>query len=339
MPRKQSFHILFVFLLLAGLLGAEIAPALAAPIYIDPLSTANDLIAAVNELRASNGLAALKVNSALMAAAQSHSNYQATTGQGTHTGSGGSRPVDRASAAGYGGGASIFISENIAWGGSMNVSAAIRIWQGDSLHLNTMLGSSYTDAGAGVATSGGNSYFTLDVGYVAGSPGPTRAPGTTSPGAQVTFLYDANPFMTVTPQPDGAIVHTVQEGQALWNISAAYGVTIDELLKLNNLTNTSVIFVGQKILVRAAGPAMSNTPAGTDTPAPPTPTRTRRPTMTARPDTPTGAAPAASSTPAAGKKIPAMPKSLAEILQWAIIALVGGGLILMLAGGLLNRRG
>lgn len=62
------------------------------------------------------------VNKALMASAQAHSDYQAEIGQVTHSGQGGSRPRDRAIAFGYGGGATVYVSENIA--GGMNMSAA-----------------------------------------------------------------------------------------------------------------------------------------------------------------------------------------------------------------------
>ncbi|MDX1437480.1 MAG: CAP domain-containing protein, partial [Anaerolineales bacterium] len=83
--------------------------------------SAADLIAAVNALRASNGLPPLQADSALMSIAQAHSNYQASIGSVTHTGAGGTRPRDRAAAAGYGGGATIFVSENIAGGTNLSV--------------------------------------------------------------------------------------------------------------------------------------------------------------------------------------------------------------------------
>ncbi len=121
--------------------------------------SASALIGAVNQLRAANGLPPLQVNSILMSIAQGHSNYQASIGSVTHTGPGGSRPRDRAAAAGYGGGGTIFISENIAGGANLSVSEVISWWQGDAPHLNTMLGSQYVDVGAGVAVSGNYVYY------------------------------------------------------------------------------------------------------------------------------------------------------------------------------------
>jgi len=81
-----------------------------------PTNSAYDVIAAVNQLRAANGLPPYQVNGSLMAAAQSHSEYMAANGIVSHTGSGGSRPRDRAIAAGYGGGNQVYVSENIAGG-------------------------------------------------------------------------------------------------------------------------------------------------------------------------------------------------------------------------------
>ena len=114
------------------------------------VASASELIQLVNQLRAANSLPAYRVNNALMAAAQAHSDFQAETGTTSHTGKGGSRPRDRAVAYGYGGGATVYVSENIATGTSLSAGEALGWWQGDSLHLNTMLSTSYRDAGAGV---------------------------------------------------------------------------------------------------------------------------------------------------------------------------------------------
>lgn len=289
-----------------------------------------DLIAAVNQLRAANGLPQYTVNSALMAAAQAHSEYQASIGQGTHTGAGGSRPRDRAAAAGYGGGAAIFVSENIAWGSSMTAQSAVAMWQGDSLHLNTMLGSEYTDVGAGVATAGGVTYLTLDVGYVAGSPGSGAANPTGSAPAAATA--DFNPVITATPNPDGSIIHIVEPGQTLWTIAVIYQVPLDELKRLNGLT-LNTIYAGQKLVIRPAGAVASATPAPaagqlTSTPTRPIPT----PLPTATPlFSPT---PLATPLPAAEFS----PRPSQEAVLIPIIILIIGGLLLIILGRALSQR-
>ena len=214
----------------------------------------------VNQVRAGYGLAPLEVNSALMTAAQGHSDYQASIGSVTHTGAGGSRPVDRAVAAGYGGGAKVFISENIYGGSNTSPQQAVDWWQGDPPHLNTMINAAYRDVGAGVATNGTAVYYTLDAGYTSGSPGsgntpapsngttPTHLPGATSGSTAVVII----PVQAATPGPDGSIFHIVQQGQALWNIAAIYKIPLPELIALNGLTQNSFIHPGEKILVRPA---------------------------------------------------------------------------------------
>jgi len=90
--------------------------------------------------------------------------------------------------------------------------------------------------------------------------------------------------VTVTPMPDGSMIHEVQSGQSLWAIAIAYGVKIADLVKLNSqLSPTNpVIYTGEKIIVRGTSqPTLS--PTVTDTPFP----VTRTPTITKTPRAPT----------------------------------------------------
>ena len=76
-----------------------------------------------------------KLNSDLMASAQAHSEYQAANQDTMRTGVDGSTAKDRAISAGFGGGATVFVSENIASGVNISPDRAVQVWQGDSLHL------------------------------------------------------------------------------------------------------------------------------------------------------------------------------------------------------------
>jgi LysM repeat protein len=224
---------------------------------------AYDLIAVVNQLRTSNGLAPYQINAALMASAQAHSDYQASIGSITHTGAGGTRPKDRAVAAGYGGGATVYVSENIAGGMTMDTQGAVQMWQADSLHLNTMLEANYVDVGAGVATSGNMTYFTLDAGYVAGAAGSSGSSGSAAasgssnlPAASTIAAY--SPVLVSTPKPDGSVVHEVQPGQSLWSIAANYKIALPDLLALNGFTSNTYIYPGDKILIKPSEIAPSS---------------------------------------------------------------------------------
>jgi LysM repeat protein len=298
----------------------------------DPYS----LIDAVNNLRAGNGLPAYQVNGILMSIAQAHSDYQASIGQVTHTGPGGTHPRDRAAAAGYGGGGTFFISENIAGGIDLSVDGAISMWLGDDPHIQTMLGANYQDIGAGVSVANGFVYYTIDVAYMAGgssySPVATYTPG----GPTAIPIYAVQ---TSTPNPDGSTIHTVQSGQTLIGIAKAYGVLVAEIKDLNNLTSDD-IYVGDKLIIRLA-----STPGPTSTfTASATPTRsatpTHRPTRTATPSatpvvSPTAVLLAAGSS---GGTSQGGSDLVGNILVVVIVALAVGGVILMIVGSLLKRR-
>jgi len=77
------------------------------------------------------------------------------------------------------------------------------------------------------------------------TPSPTQ-PGTV-PGTTVTPT-DTAPTPTPT-QPGGAVYHTVVKGDTLFSISRRHGTTVDEIVKLNGLTSTT-ISIGQVLRVK-----------------------------------------------------------------------------------------
>jgi len=329
MRRKSTLVWLLLLLLLFGLAGSVSRGKAQAG---DPGS----LIDAVNTLRLNNGLPPYQENSILMSIAQGHSDYQASIGSVTHTGAGGTRPRDRAAAAGYGGGGTFFISENIAGGTDLSVDGAISMWLGDDPHIQTMLGANYRDIGAGVAEAGGFVYYTIDVAYVAGS-GNYVPPNTVTPGGPTALPYYA--VTTVTPMPDGSVVHTVLAGQNLTLIAKAYGVLVPEIMDLNYLTGPD-IYEGEKLLIRKAGtPMPTATEAATSTPtraATPTRKPTRTPTASATPAATTTQAALAQAVSKDGPGSASDP--IGNILVIAIVVLAGGGVIFMVAGSLIKRR-
>ena len=316
--RKLFFLLIPALLILALCLGGLPARAQAG----DPYS----LIAAVNQLRVANGLPELQVNSILMAVVQAHTDYQASDWRGDPYQRGRFAPRDRAAAAGYGGGATFFISENIGGGTNLSIAEVVTWWQGDDLHLNTMLGANYAEIGAGVAVAGDVVYYTIDTAYVAGG---SYVPLATSAVTAVPIYY----VTIATPNVDGSVVHIVRSGQTLIGIAQAYGVSVAEIKALNNLTSDE-IYVGDALLIRPAGTAVP-----TETPTP-THTATRAATST-RPPTRT-----ATAVPSSAADIPtptsapdgAAPDVLGNILVVMIAIMAIGGIVLMVAGGLLKRR-
>lgn len=135
-------------------------------------------------------------------------------------------------------------------------------------------------------------------------------PGTVQPTGSPTPTI--TPAPTLTPRADGAIVHLVGPSDTLYGISLQYGVSYDSLIQLNNLSRTSILTIGQIIMVKPGTgtlgpsstplatattiptqgtPTLTPTPAPavTQTPLPPTPA----PTNTAQPIQPAGGSNAA----------------------------------------------
>lgn len=51
-------------------------------------------------------------------------------------------------------------------------------------------------------------------------------------------------------------VHTVRRGDSLWKISRRYGVTVDELVRWNDVGRATVLSLGQRLIVSAAQPPL-----------------------------------------------------------------------------------
>lgn len=230
------------------------------------------LIQLVNEFRAANGLPPLAVNAALMAAAQGHTNWQAATGQHSHTGEGGSTPQGRANAAGYHG----TVYENVAGGtlGYVSLTWAMQFWKDSSVHRATMLSRS-ADIGVGIAENSRDVFFVLVVGspstvgppptQVTQLPGSqkesTKAKESTATPAQVALVVV--PIVIATADAAGSVIHVVQEGQTAWAISARYGISLDELLSLNRLTRSSVLRPGDRVYIKLGEGQSAPAPAST----------------------------------------------------------------------------
>lgn len=283
--RSATLHKLgriFISLGVSLMLGAAQTMADAIPIQnkapaVQPLISINstELASAVNQLRLENGLNALNVEPILMQTAQTHAAYMAATGNVTHYGADGSRPFQRALAAGYpvAGDLSLggFYSQNILAGPGMSVEQIIEIWMGDAPHQNTMLSPNRSDIGAGIAWVGNYGYYVIETGL------RSSQPVSYTPAAGEAPMQDSiviAPRTTSTPQSDGAIIHTVHSGETLWSIAAVYGLAVDQLSALNQINPNRFIYPGDQLKIQEAHTA---TPTASPTPRP---TSTRRPRLT-----------------------------------------------------------
>lgn len=150
-------------------------------------------------------------------------------------------------------------------------------------------------------------------------------------GSPATAAPTIAPLLTATPNPDGSVVHEVQPGQAPWSIAVAYGVTLQELYQLNQLSEGAIIRPGDKLLIRPAPP----TPTATLTrePSPTLPPTSIRPSATPTPPRDPTATASASPTSLPVAQAPA---------DDPLLLIIGGvfalGALLLLFGTAFRRR-
>jgi len=241
---------------------------------VDPYS----IISEVNALRASFGLPALDIDNTLMGTAQSTAQIMASNSNCSHIGG----VKDRIASAGYGAGANIFATENIACGASLTLDKIMYDYWADPDHMIPMENGNYTHVGAAVAEINGYYYYVLHAAYISGGSSYTPPQNVSTNQPVPVQTNDAPiPVATSTANESGSITHVVKNGQAAWSIALAYETTIEEIVRLNNLypIDNPLIYVGQELLIREAftptvSPTITNTLRA--------PSRTPWPTVTPR---------------------------------------------------------
>jgi uncharacterized protein YkwD len=121
-------------------------------------------VAAINALRAQNGLPALTINAQLTKSAQAHSNDMACNNLFVHIGSNGSTPRSRAAAAGYTGS----VTENVYGRNPAPTGQEVVAWwatdQTDPRHGQNLLTTKYTEMGVGYSFFNNFGYYVVDFG-------------------------------------------------------------------------------------------------------------------------------------------------------------------------------
>ena len=270
--RRKLFTILLLVILLSSFI--NVMPTKAQSTTI----TADQLIALVNDWRVGYGHTPLIVDPILMTTAYDTAAYMAINGLRWHIGD----VSNRIQAYGYGGGAKVFATENFAIG-PVPIET-IAQWWSDESHQYPSANPSYIHIGAGVYPYGDRVWYVVHAAYTSGTtgnytPNPTLTINTRTPSVSQLII----PVQTATPDENGAVIHEVQPGQALWSIAIAYDTKIDELVRLNNLNpNNPTIYVGNKLLIfedNRTPVSAELTPTSQVTPSP-TFTPTTRPTRT-----------------------------------------------------------
>lgn len=285
---KTRFHWITIGLLIMFLILPS-AHVLAGPEDLLPFQEATstpeliapspaDIINAVNNLRLQHGLDPLFTNDILMQVAAEQANaLAASEGAIGHERPCGMTLGQQLLSMGFPlwGDLSMdgYRSEN--WGIAMTTEDAINMWLGDDLHTNTMLSPNRSDIGAAIAVSS-QIYVVLETALSTPSRKHqgtayeilTAIPvtqaacmGLRTPGAGYDMSQYSIPVALSTARPDGDVVHEVKYGQTLWSIAIEYKTTIEQIKRLNNLSDDTVI-PGWKLLVKK----------GATQPVPPTPT-------------------------------------------------------------------
>jgi LysM repeat protein len=131
---------------------------------------------------------------------------------------------------------------------------------------------------------------------------PTPTPPPPPPTSEASEAPEAPPTPQFTPTPrlDGAIVHTIVEGDTLFGLAITYGVDLQQIYDLNNLGPDSLLQIGQDIVIATTGEGVATpTPAPVqETPQPEAPA-TEAPQTTPGADSGSGTGSGSGGAPAA----------------------------------------
>lgn len=217
-------------------------------------TSAYEMIAAMNSLRLSYGLPALIEDPIINAVAQSTAATMAANNMSWHIGD----VRGRLAAAGYGGGETVWATENFAMSGSgMGIDEIMAVWA-DPDHMRPAVNPDYCHVGAGVAQANGRTYYILQAAYVDGQECGTSTSSTVDGGTTSTDPSDSEtggvsqwivPVSIATPDKDRNTYHLVQAGQSFWSIAIAYQITIADIETWNNLSRETPLNAGQRLFI------------------------------------------------------------------------------------------
>lgn len=95
----------------------------------------------------------------------------------------------------------------------------------------------------------------------AGTPTPTMTPrptftatsaATATPVPTATPVATPTPAATDTPEPEPTPtpqIHVVTAGETLSGIAEVYGVSLNALIEANDITNPSLVVIGQELVI------------------------------------------------------------------------------------------
>ena len=155
------------------------------------------------------------------------------------------------------------------------------------------------------------------------------------PGDKLTYNTTVN--QVAQAKQEG--YYSVVLGDTLAKISSRFGVSVDELVKLNNISNPNLIYVGEVLKVDAAAAAKTQTTATTEAKASVTQTTSAQTVVKVEQPVKPAAAPApkAEEKPAAAPAAPAVTKTAAPAATTQVASSNKGAAIYQAAMAQLGR--
>ncbi|MCC5952574.1 MAG: S-layer homology domain-containing protein [Acidimicrobiia bacterium] len=147
--RHRTRVLTVVAALLLSLVAAQ-APATADEARSSDADVSASMLKALNDLRTSRGVPAVRTCPSLDAAARSHGEHMRSTGVVSHTGAGGSTFFDRVVASGF---VPLLVGENLA-GGHPSIPSVFSAWMASGTHRANILDARYTHVGSALVTGG-----------------------------------------------------------------------------------------------------------------------------------------------------------------------------------------
>jgi uncharacterized protein YkwD len=165
--RAHTLRLVFVVLLTVTVV-LSVAATAGATVRLSGVE--QDMLTAVNQARAAQGLAPVRAQRRLVCAARAHSRSMAHLDYFSHDSADGRTFSARLQQHGYvrSGYRGWTVGEDIASGRTGTVcataEAVVQLWMESATHRSVMLTAAFKDAGVGVHDEGDTRYFTLDLG-------------------------------------------------------------------------------------------------------------------------------------------------------------------------------
>lgn len=202
-----------------------------------------EMIAALNAVRAERGLGPYALSPRLTATAQAHVDDLLAHGMLGHVGSDGSRLRQRLARAGY---RAHWVGEN--WVVADTLEGAVAWWLGSRPHTANILHQHYTEVGIGHGPHPWGTLWVLNFGRPEGE-------------------ISAAPAVEPLPAPAGTYV--VRSGDTLLAIARRHDVALSVLVELNHIRQPDRIFVGQVLTLPGGSAPGDGPPAAAEAVEPP----------------------------------------------------------------------